>query len=295
MWRFLGDETLRFDRTALIDCTIVGTGSGQVVEKFPIQYGAQQEAGACAARRTDETGPQMFAGLSMNAVRYLCVRGKTLFHTVPAIGADLFFRKPDGLDEVVELLVLEGGQSQARGGSARSWRSTFPRGPRRIRSRCASSLPSSSLIAMRAARSRAERGPGEIQELASVHERRAGRAHVHFLRPVIVEPLDRVFQLGAADNGIIAEQDAFPVDQFPDRDQLHARDQVPDRLVLGHEAPGPGGGVFHERDAGTVFSTRWHTRWHGPRRNRECPPPRRSGSNHSAPAPPRTCSAPPRR
>lgn len=55
-------------------------------------------------------------------------------------------------------------------------------------------------------------------------------------------------QLGAADNGVVDEQQALAFDQVVDRDQLHFRDQVPFALDRGHEGAGPGGCVF---DKGT--------------------------------------------
>ena len=39
---------------------------------------------------------------------------------------------------------------------------------------------------------------GEVQVLAAVHDRRAGGAHVHFLRAGLVEEVDRFTKLRAA-------------------------------------------------------------------------------------------------
>ena len=44
---------------------------------------------------------------------------------------------------------------------------------------------------------------GKIQVLAAVHNRRAGRAHMHFLCAALVQKVNGFAQLGAADNGII--------------------------------------------------------------------------------------------
>ena len=97
-------------------------------------------------------------------------------------------------------------------------------------------------------------GDREIQELAAVDERRAGRAHVDLERADVVEPLDRILELGAPDDGILAEQESLALDEFLDGDELHPGDKVPDILVLGHEASRPGGRVLDkgpfERDPG---------------------------------------------
>ncbi len=67
-----------------------------------------------------------------------------------------------------------------------------------------------------------------------------------FLGAVIVDAADGVAELGAAHDGILAEEEALALDEFLDGNDLHARDQVASGLILGHETARPGGGVFDE-------------------------------------------------
>ena len=82
-----------------------------------------------------------------------------------------------------------------------------------------------------------------------MNQRGAGGSHVDFFRTVIVQTLDIVLELGAADDRVLTEEQTPVLYQFPDGDQLHLCHQVPDGLVLRHEASRPGGRIFHERSA----------------------------------------------
>ena len=72
----------------------------------------------------------------------------------------------------------------------------------------------------------------------------------------IEDPLDNVLELGPPHDGVLTEEDPVAVDHVLDGNQLHPGHQVPDPLVLRHEAPGPGLGVLHKgpsvRDAGSI-------------------------------------------
>ena len=89
-------------------------------------------------------------------------------------------------------------------------------------------------------------GAGEVEVLAAVDERRTGGPHVDLFGAMFVEPLDGVLELGAADDGVLAEHHAVPLDQLPGGDELHHRHEVAGLLVLGHEAPRPGGRILDE-------------------------------------------------
>ena len=74
----------------------------------------------------------------------------------------------------------------------------------------------------------------------------AGDAHMDFLGAGGVEASDLVAQLGTSDDGVVAENEAFAFDEFGDGDEFHAGDVLPEGLVGGHKAAGPGGGVLDE-------------------------------------------------
>ncbi len=90
-------------------------------------------------------------------------------------------------------------------------------------------------------------GAGEIQELAPADQRRVGRPHVHLARPEVKDPFDYVFQLGAAYDRVFTEQQSLAFDVLADGNELHPCNQVPDPLLLGHEAAWPSGSVLYER------------------------------------------------
>ena len=77
-----------------------------------------------------------------------------------------------------------------------------------------------------------------------------------FLRAAAVQEFRGLSQLGAADNGVVDQQETPAFNEFVDRDQLHLRDQVTLGLDGRHEGPGPGGSVFdegaRERNAGLI-------------------------------------------
>ena len=75
-------------------------------------------------------------------------------------------------------------------------------------------------------------GFGEVDELAGIHQGRAAYAHVNFLCSVVIEVADVVAQLGASDDGIVAE-DRFVVPEYGSVGyQLHLGYQVPSFLTL---------------------------------------------------------------
>ena len=64
------------------------------------------------------------------------------------------------------------------------------------------------------------------------------------LGAVGVEELHRLPQLGAPDDAVIHKEELFALDELVDGDLLHFSHPIPLLLVGGHEAAGPGGGVF---------------------------------------------------
>ena len=78
---------------------------------------------------------------------------------------------------------------------------------------------------------------------------RTGGPHVNLAGPCIIKPLNGVLKLCAPDDGILAEQQSLALDQLADGDEFHPGDQVSHVLVLGHETPRPGGGIFDKRTA----------------------------------------------
>ena len=89
-------------------------------------------------------------------------------------------------------------------------------------------------------------GAGEVQVFAAVQDRRTCRSDMDFFGSAVVQEFGGLTQLGAADNGVVDEQQALAFDQVVDRDQLHFRDQVPFALDGRHEGAGPGGGVLNK-------------------------------------------------
>ena len=67
-----------------------------------------------------------------------------------------------------------------------------------------------------------------------------------FSGSAVVQKFRGFTQLGAADDGVVDEQQALAFDQVVDRDQLQFRDQVPFALDGRHEGAGPGGGVLNK-------------------------------------------------
>ena len=87
-------------------------------------------------------------------------------------------------------------------------------------------------------------GTGEIEVFAAKHDGRAGGADMHLFRAAVVQEIDCFPHLGPPDDRIVDEQEPFIPDQGVHGDQLHVRHLVAHRLVLRHEAAGPGGGIF---------------------------------------------------
>ena len=67
-----------------------------------------------------------------------------------------------------------------------------------------------------------------------------------FRRTGVVQELDGFPQLGAANDGVVHEQQLLALDEFRDGDLFHFCHTVPDFLRIRCEGTGPGGGVFHE-------------------------------------------------
>lgn len=88
--------------------------------------------------------------------------------------------------------------------------------------------------------------PGEVQVLAPEHGRRAGGPGMDLPGAVLVEEVRGLPQLGASDNGVVDKQQAAPLYQLMDGDELHMRDKVPLALEGGHKGPGPGGGILYK-------------------------------------------------
>ena len=86
---------------------------------------------------------------------------------------------------------------------------------------------------------------GEV--LATVHDGRAGAAHVDLGRTGIVEEANRLAQLGAAHDRIVDEEQLLALDELGYGNELHLGDMVADGLVLRHERAWPGGRVLDER------------------------------------------------
>ena len=55
---------------------------------------------------------------------------------------------------------------------------------------------------------------------------RTGGTHVDFTSAILIEPADRVAQLRAADDRVLAEQHALAADHLADGDQFHPRHQI---------------------------------------------------------------------
>ncbi len=66
---------------------------------------------------------------------------------------------------------------------------------------------------------------------------------------IIEDPLHDILQLRTAYDRVLAEEQALPLDQLGDRNQLHARHHVTHLLHLRHEAARPGGGILDEGPA----------------------------------------------
>ncbi len=187
------------------------------------------EFGAARARRQSAVGRR--------AARAAC-RG---FGAVPAIRAKLLLGQTDRADQIVHSLVLERSQPQfladvfhhrlvARRVGVGKFGLRRPvlaverldRPPRRDRDR----------NAIAKLRNLQPNTSGGHQAACGPHERRSR------LSKRIVSPLPRTIESSQNNSH-----------QLTDRDQLHLRHQIADRLVLGHEAPRPGRSVLHERPA----------------------------------------------
>ena len=99
-------------------------------------------------------------------------------------------------------------------------------------------------------------GSGEVQVLAAEKDRRAGRPHVDLPCSALEQISGRVFQLCAADDGVIDQQDALVFDEFTDRNQLHFSDEIAYALIRRHKGTRPGRRIFDkrtgERNAGFI-------------------------------------------
>ena len=69
---------------------------------------------------------------------------------------------------------------------------------------------------------------------------------MHGLGTALIQELNGLPQLGAADDGVIHKQQVLVLDQLVHGNLLHLGDLVPVRLVGRHEAAAPGGGVLDE-------------------------------------------------
>ena len=69
---------------------------------------------------------------------------------------------------------------------------------------------------------------------------------MNLLRAGFIEEFHRLPELGAPDDGVVHEEKLLALDELRDGDLLHLGHLVPHVLALGHEGPGPGGGVFYE-------------------------------------------------
>ena len=87
----------------------------------------------------------------------------------------------------------------------------------------------------------------EVEVLAPVHDRRAGRSHVDRLGAVAVEEFHGLAELRAAYDRVVHEEQVLSLDELGHRDLLHLRHLV--ALLLGrrHEASRPGRSVLYER------------------------------------------------
>ena len=86
----------------------------------------------------------------------------------------------------------------------------------------------------------------EVEILAPVHDRRAGRSHVDRLGAVAVEEFHGLAELRAAHDRVVHEEQVLSLDELGHRDLLHLRHLV--ALLLGrrHEASRPGRSVLYE-------------------------------------------------
>ena len=163
-------------------------------------------------------------------------------------GTDLFRGKADGGDEVLQPLIPEGSKAQAfpnplhHGAVGLGVRIGILRKTLRLAPLQLVDGPTPSEVEFRP-------GAREVQVLAAENQWWACRPHMNFLGTILEDTSNDVLELGASDDGIFAKEQPVPFDQIPYGDQLHSSHQVPDPLVLGHEAPGPGGRVFHEGSA----------------------------------------------
>src|SRR5574344_930032 len=155
----------------------------------------------------------------------------------PAIGTELVLRQANRCDEVVEALVGERSEAQA----------VLDAGDHVLERLAIRILVLGDVgvvpfqFADPAAGGEVHFGLGtrEIQEAALVKERRTGNPHVDFLGALVVKALRLLAELGAADNRVVAEDEALAADEAGNRDELHLGDQVALLLVRWHERARP--------------------------------------------------------
>lgn len=87
-------------------------------------------------------------------------------------------------------------------------------------------------------------GIGEPDEGAAVDERRAGDTGVDFSGSVVEEHLDVVVKLCAANDAVVADDDALSFEDGTVGDELHLGDKVAAHLAARCEGAWPCGGVF---------------------------------------------------
>ena len=168
---------------------------------------------------------------------------------VPAVGAQLLLGQADGRHQVVQPLVLERRQVQPAADAVRPWPGISSEPAWAYSVQILVVLAFELLDGLAAGQVQCRNASGEIEELAAVDQRRAGRAHVDLSGAAVEQPLDGVLELGAAHDGVLAEQQPLAVDQLAESGSASSGPPGRASLVLGHEAARPGRRVLDERPA----------------------------------------------
>ena len=186
----------------------------------------------------------MAGALAAFAGAVVAVAGFRVVLAGPAEGAELFGRETDGVNQVVDTLERKGREVQlladvfhhALVGIAIGVGVFFQ--ARMFAFLVADVAAGNQVVFVLAA--------GEVDELAGEHERRAGDTHVGFFTAQGVELLGLLAELGATDDGVVAEYQTAVLDEPRNGDEFHGGHALALFLVLGHEGAGPGRRVLDE-------------------------------------------------
>ena len=166
--------------------------------------------------------------------------------SVPAIGTQLAGRQPNGLDDALQGLELQGSELELITDVLPQLLAPLGGGVAVLLQVLEAFFPFQLHDGAAGDQLHVTGGTGEVQVLAAIHDGRTGGAHMDGFGAVGVQEFDRLLELGAPNNGIIHKEQLLFLDQLVDGDLLHLSHLVPLRLAGGHEAPCPGGGVFDE-------------------------------------------------